>query len=72
MSAVLITNDAVTLRLTKLLSFSLSIRRALLKYATESDKDPKWTSAWSETQPKTIYSAETDEGQDGQSKDKET
>lgn len=36
-------------------------REALLKYATESDKDPKWTAAWSETQPKTIYSTETDD-----------
>jgi WD40 repeat protein len=36
-------------------------REALLKYATESEKDPKWTSAYASTQPKTIYSAEVDE-----------
>jgi WD40 repeat protein len=46
-------------------------REALLKYATESEKDPKWTSAWKETQPKTIYSTERDDqstSEGGQSK----
>lgn len=48
-------------------------REALLKYATESEKDPKWTSAWKETQPKTIYSTETDDqstSESGQNKNK--
>ncbi|UZJ52834.1 hypothetical protein CBS101457_002154 [Exobasidium rhododendri] len=42
-------------------------REALLKYATESEKDPKWTAAYSTTQPKTIYAAEVEEGQSSQS-----
>ena len=44
--------------------------RALLKYASASEKDPKWTAAWTATQPKPIYAAETEEqGKESGSKD---
>lgn len=45
-------------------SFPFPFYRALLKYANESEKAPKWTSAWSTTQPKPIFASEVDE-QDG-------
>lgn len=34
-------------------------REALLKYADKAEKDPRWTSIYAKTQPKTIYSKET-------------
>ncbi|WFD42118.1 hypothetical protein MPSI1_000756 [Malassezia psittaci] len=34
-------------------------REALLKYADKADKNPRWTSIYSKTQPKTIFSEET-------------
>lgn len=48
-------------------------REALLKYAATVDKDPKYTGAWSKTQPKTIYSNISDdeeEDKDGPNKKK--
>lgn len=34
-------------------------REALLKYADKAEKDPRWTSVYAKTQPKTIYAKET-------------
>ncbi|KKY22706.1 putative wd repeat protein [Phaeomoniella chlamydospora] len=36
-------------------------REALLKYAEKAEKDPMFTNAWKETQPKTIYADLSDE-----------
>ena len=36
-------------------------RAALLKYADKAEKDPLFTNAWKETQPKTIYAELSDE-----------
>ncbi|KAF2170911.1 hypothetical protein M409DRAFT_63936 [Zasmidium cellare ATCC 36951] len=38
-------------------------REALLRYADKAEKDPLFTNAWKETQPKTIY-AEVSDGED--------
>lgn len=39
-------------------------REALLKYAEKAEKDPMFTNAWKETQPKTIYAELSDEEED--------
>ena len=39
-------------------------REALLKYAEKAEKDPMFTNAWKETQPKTLY-AEVSDDEDG-------
>lgn len=39
-------------------------REALLKYAEKAEKDPMFTNAWKETQPKTIYANISDEEKD--------
>ncbi|KAI9840262.1 MAG: hypothetical protein M1837_001797 [Sclerophora amabilis] len=39
-------------------------REALLKYAEKAEKDPMFTNAWRETQPKTIYADISDEEPD--------
>lgn len=45
-------------------------REALLKYADKAEKDPVFTKAWKETQPKTIYSEMSDEEEQGPEKKK--
>lgn len=42
-------------------------REALLKYAEAAEKDPMFTMAWRETQPKTIY-AEAEEEEEEEEK----
>ena len=39
-------------------------REALLKYADKAAKDPMFTNAWKDTQPKTVY-ADVDSDEDG-------
>ncbi|KAI9679084.1 MAG: hypothetical protein M1829_001754 [Trizodia sp. TS-e1964] len=39
-------------------------REALLKYAELAEKDPIFTNAWKDTQPKTIYADVSDDGED--------
>lgn len=39
-------------------------REALLKYAEKAEKDPRWTSVYAETQPKTIFADSPDDEQD--------
>jgi len=39
-------------------------REALLKYADKADKDPLYTKAWQQTQPKTLYSNVEEEEQE--------
>ena len=45
-------------------------REALLKYAEKAEKDPMFTNAWKETQPKTIYAELSDDENDGPDKKK--
>ncbi|RJE19316.1 WD repeat protein [Aspergillus sclerotialis] len=45
-------------------------REALLKYAEKAEKDPMFTNAWKETQPKTIYADISDEEDQGPEKKK--
>lgn len=45
-------------------------REALLKYAEKAQKDPMFTNAWKDTQPKTIYAELSDEEVDGPDKKK--
>ena len=45
-------------------------REALLKYAEKAQKDPIFTNAWKDTQPKTIYAELSDEEADGPDKKK--
>ena len=45
-------------------------REALLKYAEKAEKDPMFTNAWKETQPKTIYADISDEEEQGPEKKK--
>ncbi|KAL8745388.1 MAG: hypothetical protein Q9190_002467 [Brigantiaea leucoxantha] len=46
-------------------------REALLKYAEKAEKDPMFTNAWGQTQPKTIYANLSDEeGEEGPEKKK--
>lgn len=46
-------------------------RAALLKYAEKAEKDPLFTNAWKETQPKTVYADLSDEeDEDGNGPDK--
>ena len=45
-------------------------REALLKYADKADKDPMFTNAWKQTQPKTLYADLSDE-EDGPQKKKQ-
>jgi WD repeat-containing protein 70 len=45
-------------------------REALLKYADKAEKDPMFTNAWKQTQPKTIYSNLSDD-EDGPDKKKQ-
>jgi WD repeat-containing protein 70 len=45
-------------------------RAALLKYADKAKEDPMFTSAWSKTQPKTIY-AELSDDEDAPEKKKQ-
>ncbi|EXJ75602.1 uncharacterized protein A1O5_00109 [Cladophialophora psammophila CBS 110553] len=40
-------------------------RAALLKYADKAEKDPMFTKAWKNTQPKTIYAELSDEEEEG-------
>lgn len=40
-------------------------REALFKYAEKAEKDPMFTNAWKETQPKTIYAEISDDEADG-------
>ncbi|MCJ1314375.1 WD repeat-containing protein 70 [Agyrium rufum] len=39
-------------------------REALLKYAEKAEKDPMFTNAWKQTQPKTIYAELSDEDEE--------
>ena len=39
-------------------------REALLKYAEKAEKDPMFTNAWKETQPKTLYADISDNEED--------
>ena len=39
-------------------------REALLKYAEKAEKEPMFTKAWKETQPKTLYAELSDEDED--------
>lgn len=41
-------------------------REALLKYAEKAEKDPIFTNAWKETQPKTIYRDVSDDEEEQQ------
>lgn len=45
-------------------------REALLKYAEKAQKDPLFTNAWKETQPKTIYRELSDDEEDAPDKKK--
>lgn len=45
-------------------------REALLKYAEKAEKDPIFTNAWKETQPKTIYRDVSDDEEEEQQPDK--
>lgn len=36
-------------------------REALLKYAEKAEKDPRWTNAYHKTQPKTLFSKDSDD-----------
>lgn len=46
-------------------------REALLKYADKAEKDPMFTNAWKQTQPKTIYAELSDDEDDGPQKKKQ-
>lgn len=41
-------------------------REALLKYADVAERDPVFTAAWRETQPKTIYAEVEEEDEEGE------
>jgi WD40 repeat protein len=43
-------------------------REALLKYAEKADKDPMFTNAWKQTQPKTIYAEISDNDEEPEKK----
>ena len=43
-------------------------REALLKYAEKAEKDPMFTNAWKQTQPKTLYADLSDEEEEGPDK----
>jgi hypothetical protein len=45
-------------------------REALLRYADKAEKDPLFTNAWKETQPKTIYADLSDEEEEEPEKKK--
>jgi WD repeat-containing protein 70 len=45
-------------------------REALLKYEEKAQKDPMFTNAWKQTQPKTLYADLSDE-EDGPEKKKQ-
>ncbi|KFY11035.1 hypothetical protein V492_04715 [Pseudogymnoascus sp. VKM F-4246] len=45
-------------------------REALLKYAELAEKDPLFTNAWKQTQPKTMYAELSDEEEEGPDKKK--
>ena len=45
-------------------------REALLKYADKAEKDPMFTNAWKQTQPKTLYAELSDEEEEEDGPDK--
>ncbi|KAL9130371.1 MAG: hypothetical protein Q9217_001429 [Psora testacea] len=45
-------------------------REALLKYAEKAEKDPMFTNAWKQTQPKTLYADLSDDEEEGPEKKK--
>jgi WD repeat-containing protein 70 len=47
-------------------------REALLKYADKAEKDPMFTNAWKQTQPKTLYANLSDEEDEPQKKKQKT
>ena len=47
-------------------------REALLKYADKANKDPMFTNAWKQTQPKTLYADLSDEEDEPQKKKQKT